>query len=248
MIHEKDPLWLLSLLILSVLLPKCSTLYWTHSLRVQCISLDLLGAVLKWLEQQNSQLFLWETKWGGAEVCALREEKVFGEPLELLGIQPNTPSQISLLPNPEEQRRGLCARVSAFCFGHRCHAGMWVRIRPGEGTPSQTRPRHGAAAAQELKSSSSCSRGRALTYFHLEDSPADKESLGYWTKWGWIFQRHITWMGCVVPDHVDSPLPSVKVFFQRGMDLSFSKNISYQSIKLLSGHPTLNRKRFSTKC
>lgn len=32
MIHEKDPLWLLSLLILSVLLPKCSTLYWTHSL------------------------------------------------------------------------------------------------------------------------------------------------------------------------------------------------------------------------
>lgn len=115
-------------------------------------------------------------------MCALREEKVFGEPLELLGLQPNTPSQISLLPNPEEQRRRLRARVLAFCFGsegHRCHAGMWVRIRPGEGTLSQTRPRHGAAATQELKSSSSCSCGRALTYLHLEDSPADKESLGY---------------------------------------------------------------------
>lgn len=234
-----------------MLLPKCRTLLLDSFPSVQRVSLDLFGAVLKWLEQQNSHLFLWKTKWGGAEMCALREEKVFGEPVELLGLQLNAPSQISLLPNPEEQRRGLCARVLAFCFGsegHRCHAGVWVRIRPSEGTPSQTRPRHGAATTWELKSSSSCSWGRALAYLHLEDSPADKESLGYWMKWGWIFQRHITWLGCVVPDHVDSPLPSVKVLFQRGMELNFSKNISYRSIKLLSGHPSLNRKRFSTNC
>lgn len=86
--------------------------------------LDLFSAVLKWFEQQSSHLFLWETKWGRVEVCALRAEKIFGVPLELLGLQSNTLITDLHFTWPRGADYGVGQCVLAFWFGSEGHRGQ----------------------------------------------------------------------------------------------------------------------------
>lgn len=115
--------------------------------------------------------------------------------------------------------------------------GPRVRHGPSMGLPQQRSTCLPAIAHVAIPSST----------FILRISQQTK-SLGYWIKWVWIFQEHLTWLGCVVLDCMDSLCPLSCTCSRGEWTWVSQKKISYWSVKLLSRHPSLNWIMISTKC